>query len=148
MISWTIRIADPDDAEGLERCMHKAYSIYKERMGNLSLPPLEIDYADEITKYPTWVAESGGEIVGGLTMLFKDSLATLSNIAVDSDFQGHGLGRGLMAFAENEAKNRGFSKLNLTTHILLTENLEIYEHLGWKEVNRQRMRIFFEKDLT
>ena len=142
-----IRNANLNDAEDLERCMHRAYSIYEERMGNQALPPLEIDYANEIENYPTWVAESNGKIVGGLTMFFNDGLATLSNIAVDSDFQGHGLGRSLMTFAENEARNRGFAKLNLATHTLLTENLAIYKHLGWKETNQEDMRIFFEKEL-
>lgn len=148
MSNWTIRMANPDDSEGLEICMHRAYSIYAERMGKQTLPPLETNYADEIDNYPTWVAESNEKIVGGLIMCFKDGLATLSNIAVDSDFQGHGLGRGLMTFAESEAERRGFIKLSLATHMLLTENLAVYKHLGWKETNRKNMRIYFEKDIS
>jgi len=128
--------------------MHSAYSIYKERIKGQTLPPLEVNYATEINNFPTWVAESNGKIVGGLIMCFDNARATLSNIAVNSDFQGHGLGRSLLDYAESKAKEHGFKKLHLTTHVLLTENLEIYKHLRWKETNREEPRIFFEKELS
>ena len=148
MSEWHIRVASNKDADGLQRCMHAAYSVYSERMGDASLPPLETDYASEIENYPTWVAEADKKIVGGLTMSFNKSRATLSNIAVDTNFQGHGLGRGLMTFAEAEAKRRGYATLHLATHELLSENLAIYRHLGWTETKRENSRVFFEKELS
>ena len=148
MSEWHIRVARSKDADGLQRCMRAAYSVYSERMGDTSLPPLETDYASEIENFPTWVAEAEKKIVGGLTMSFDNSRATLSNIAVSTDFQGFGLGRGLMAFAEAEAKRRGFTKLHLATHELLSENLAMYRHLGWTETKRKDSRVFFEKELS
>lgn len=147
MSSWKIRTAKDKDAEGLKQCMHKAYSEYAMRFAIGSLPPLEVDYAAEIANYPTWVAEMNGNIVGGLIMSFDDAGATLSNIAVDSDYQGQGLGRGLISFAENQAKEHGYPKLRLATHALLIENLAIYRHLGWKESDRKNNKVFFEKEL-
>lgn len=144
MNNWKIRKANIEDADGLRRCMHRAYSIYAERMAGESLPPLEIDYTAEIQNYPTWVAESEGQIIGGLIMCFDLEGATLSNIAVDTDFQGHGLGRGLLSFAENQAKHHGFAILHLATHVLLTENLAIYSRLGWKETTRENSKVLFE----
>ncbi|MCG8412654.1 MAG: GNAT family N-acetyltransferase [Pseudomonadales bacterium] len=148
MSNWTIRAANLEDAEGLRNCMLGAYSAYAERMANDSLPPLEADYAEEIENFPTWVAESDDSIVGGLIMCFDEDRATLSNIAVDPDFQGHGLGRGLLDFAESEAKRQGFNRLQLATHELLTENLAIYKHLGWNETARDGGKVFFEKNLS
>tara|TARA_R110001592_G_scaffold291221_1_gene560585 strand:- start:53 stop:499 length:447 start_codon:yes stop_codon:yes gene_type:complete len=148
MSNWTIRTANLDDAEGLENCMRAAYSFYDERMVDQILPPLVIDYAYEIRNYPTWVAESDGKIVGGLIMSFENSRATLSNIAVDPCFQGHGLGRGILEFAEKKATELGFNKIHLATHELLTENLAIYKHLGWKEAGREEPKIFFEKEIS
>ncbi len=147
MTDWKIRAATPDDATGIQRCMHAAYSVYLPRMGDFNLPPLEADYAAEIEDFPVWVAEANGSIVGGLIMSFDENHATLVNVAVSPDFQGHGLGRGLLDFAEAEAKQRGFSRLQLATHTLLTENLAIYKHLGWELIDKNDFRVFFEKGL-
>lgn len=38
--------------------------------------------------------------------------------------------------------------LHLATHELLTENLAIYSHLGWKEKYRANSKVFFEKELV
>lgn len=152
--NWRIRAANSNDAAGLESCMHAAYAPYKSRMRGLLLPPLESDYDSEIREYPTWVAESDGKdgkdgkIVGGLIMDFDTHYATLSNIAVDPTFQGQGLGRGLMAYAETKAREKKCSRICLATHVLLTENQSLYNHLGWKKTGSDETRIYFEKELA
>jgi hypothetical protein len=50
-----------------------------------------------------------------------------------------------MKFAESKAAENGFSELNLATHPLLSENLALYQHLGWKETARDESRIFMKK---
>jgi len=72
--SLAIRAATVDDAVALKRCMISAYSIYEERMSGSPLPPMELDYTEEITSFPTWVATLGGQVIGGLTMMFADIL--------------------------------------------------------------------------
>lgn len=144
-INWKIRTANLNDWEKLKSCMISAYSSYLDRLNGKPLPPMEVDYREEIASYPVWVAESGGEIVGGLVLLREESYLTIANVAVHPDFQGNGLGRGLMNFAETEARQRDYYELRLATHVLLTENLAFYTQLGWKEIERDDLRIYMRK---
>ena len=75
----------------------------------------------------------------------EDENMTIANIAVHPKFQGNGLGRDLMKLGEADARRKGYSKLRLATHILLTENLSLYSHLGWLEIGRDGSRVYMEK---
>ena len=145
---WTIRKAAMSDAESLGECMREAYKIYLPRLGGNALPPMMVNYEEEIRSFPVWIAESGGNLVGGLILMPEDEYMTIANIAVHPQFQGNGLGRGLMEFAETEAKRIGYSKLHLATHILLTENLSLYSHLGWIEIGRDETRVYMRKSIA
>jgi len=144
---WMIREAKLDDAVPLQRCMELAYAAYQQCMGGVRLPPMDLDYATEIRDYPAWVAESEGEIVGGLFMMFEESEASIANIAVHPEFQGQGLGGGLMRHAEGVAKERGYAHLHLATHVLLSENVSLYQHLGWSEAGRDDSRVLYMRKL-
>ncbi len=145
--SWQIRKATAEDAAGLELCMELAYATYQEKMGGKRLPPMDADYASEIEHYPTWVVEADGRIIGGLIMMFETDQATIANIAIDPRLQGQGIGGRLMKLAESKAREKDFSELHLATHVLLNENISLYRHLGWQEVNRDETRVFMKKDL-
>jgi len=108
---------------------------------------MDVDYASEIKNYPTWVAECDGSVVGGLIMVFEQDYASLANIAVHPECQGQGLGGGLMKFAEARAKQRQYCELRLATHVLLTENLSLYTHLGWTEIDRDDVRVYMRKKI-
>jgi GNAT superfamily N-acetyltransferase len=145
--NWKIRTAVIEDAPGLEHCMQSAYAVYQQRMGDARLPPMDLDYVDEIKNYPSWVAEFDNRIVCGLTMIFSKDEASIANIAVDPEFQGLGLGSGLMKFAESQAKLKHFSELHLATHVLLTENIYFYNHLGWSETGQDEVRVYMKKHI-
>ena len=113
----------------------------------MRLPPMVTDYSEEIRNLPTWVADSNGSIVGGLTMMFEDDKALLANVAVDPAYQGHGIGSALISFAESRAGEKGYSELHLATHVLLTENIAMYQHLGWEEIQRNQTRVVMKKKL-
>ena len=142
---WNIRKAVQEDSKGLQNCMISAYAFYEERMGEKRLPPMDVDYSIEIRNYPTWVAELNGNIVGGLIMMFEKDYASIANIAVHPKVQGQGLGSTIMRFAELRAKEKNYSELRLTTHVLLTENVSLYLHLGWTEIDRDDVRIYMKK---
>ena len=147
LASATIRIANSNDAARLKHCMESAYAPYLERMGDAGLPPMDVDYATEIENFPCWVVDSRGDILGGLIMVFTEERAAIANIAVDPGAQGQGVGGMLMRFAESTAKERGFARLQLTTHVLLNENLSLYSHLGWQESGREADRVYLQKEL-
>lgn len=146
-MEWSIREAKVSDSEQLHHCMDKAYTKYLARLNGGTLPPLEIDYADEIANYPAWVIESQSKIIGGLFMAFEKEFASIANIAVHPDYQGYGLGKELMLFAHTKAKEKGYSELRLATHVLLTENISLYKHLGWVEYDRDDLRVYFKKSI-
>ena len=143
--SWNVRKAKSSDSEALTACMRAAYMAYLSQLGGFTLPPMVVDYEEEIRSYPVWIAESDKLLVGGLILMPEDEYMTIANIAVHPDFQGNGLGRGLMEFGESQAKQKGYSELRLATHILLTENLSLYSYLGWSEIGRDDSRIFMKK---
>ncbi len=146
-IQWHIRKAVLEDSVGLQYCMESAYASYQDRMEGQRLPPMDVDYASEISDYPSWVAEFNGNIVGGLIMKFENEYASIANIAVHPEFQGLGIGGGLMKFAETKAKEKNYSELRLVTHILLTENVSFYIHLGWTEIDRDDNRVYMKKGI-
>ena len=143
--TWNIREATLDDSIGLEKCMKSAYSTYRERMGGVDLPPMDVDYLSEIKRYPTWVVESDRNILGELIMVLERNRASIANIAVDPKFQGHGVGGALMKFAELIARENNLTELHLATHVLLSENISLYQHLGWAETGRDESRVFMRK---
>ena len=144
---WHIRKAVQDDSFYLQSCMELAYTSYQGRMGGKRLPPMDVDYSCEIRDFPTWVAEFNGNIVGGLIMMFEKDYASIANVALHPDFQGQGIGGSLMKFAETVAKEENYSELRLATHVLLTENVSLYLHLGWTEIDRDDVRVYMKKDI-
>jgi len=106
---------------------------------------MDVDYLAEIQNYPTWVVESNGIILGGLIMVFEEDEASIANIAVDPKSQGKGIGRALMSFAESIAREKRFPELHLATHVLLNENISLYQHLGWKVTGSDESRVFMKK---
>jgi len=106
---------------------------------------MDANYLSEIRDYPTWVVESEGRVLAGLILVFQEDHASIANIAVDPEFQGHGIGGELMAFAESRARENDYAELQLTTHVLLEESISLYRHLGWEETGRTELKVFMKK---
>ncbi len=106
-----------------------------------------VDYEEEIRLYPVWVAYSDDILVGGLVLIFSDNYTTIANVAVNPEFQGHGLGRGLIELAQKQAEQRGHDEIRLVTHVNMTENIALYSYLGWKEYERDENKVFMTKIL-
>lgn len=147
MENYNIRQATLADADGLDKCMHKAYSKYSDRIDIKTLPPLNVSYKDEINYFPVWVVEFETQIIAGLILVFDEKEASLANIAIHPDFQGEGLGRLLLEFAEKETLNKGYQELNLATHILFTENVLFYTKQGWMHSGQDENKIYMKKCL-
>lgn len=145
MINWNIRKAELTDADELQKCMHLAYSEYEDRINVETLPPLNVDYEDEISSFPVWVVEFDNNIIAGLILLFKEDYASLANIAIHPDYQGKGLGKFLLNFAEKEAITKEYSEIHLATHALFTENVLIYKKLGWIVFDQDETKVYMKK---
>ena len=56
----------------------------------------------------------------------------VENVAVSPAFQGRGLGRKLMAHAEQLAASAGYREVRLYTNKLFAENVALYRKLGYR----------------
>ena len=82
-------------------------------------------------------------------MIYKFS--GLKNIAVFAQYQGMGKGKKRIAFCENSARQSGYSAVELYTNEKMSENLDVYPHLGYREFDRRSEdgfnRVFFKKEI-
>lgn len=143
MAGWTIRRAAEHDAVPLKTCIDAAYAPYRKRIRDL--PPVSEGVADDIRSNLVWVAELDNSIVGGLILVLNDKHAILANIAVDPAFKGMGIGRGLINQAETHCRKLKKAELRLSTHIDMPENVRLYEHLGWKQIERSGNKVRMTK---
>ncbi len=146
----TILQAEPEDQGALVHCVQAAYSRYIERIGKKPAPLLA-DYAVLIAQGMVFVLADEEEIQGVLVMMSRGRELFVENIAVDPRFQGQGLGRALMAFAEQQAEKDQLDEIRLYTNELMTENLRFYHQLGFEEEGRYVQdgyrRVFLRKRL-
>ena len=144
-----IRPATAEDQTAIEAVVIAAYSVYVERIGKPPGPMLD-DYAVLIAAGAVSVCEdSDGTIAGIIVLLPKPDYLLLDNIAVAPARQGQGLGRRLIAFAEQQARRRGCRELRLYTHEKMSENIVLYARLGFAETGRGNQdgydRVFMTK---
>jgi ribosomal protein S18 acetylase RimI-like enzyme len=131
-----IRPATPADRVTVEDIVREAYEIYIDRIGKPPGPMLD-DYAALIDAgFVSVLDEVGDRIAGIIVLLEKTGHLLLDNIAVRREFQGQGLGRRLIAFAEVEARRQGYREIHLYTHVTMVENIALYTRLGFVETGR------------
>lgn len=134
-----IRKAQPADTPKMKNCVKAAYRHYIARMGKPPGPMLD-DYSEVVRKHQAFVAELNGQVVGVLVLILQDDGILLDNFAVPPEYQGQGFGRKLVEFAESEARNQGFSHLDLYTHGCMAENIKMYKRLGYVNTERRTVR--------
>lgn len=125
--------------------MHAAYQTYSDRIDITHLPPMNIDYVEEIRTSEVWIAVSEETLAGAMILVADADQFLIANIAVHPEFQGNGLGRRLIDFAQSQASQRAYTEMHLATHPLLIENISLYTHLGWIEYARDRSHIRMKK---
>lgn len=143
---WLIRRADVQDAEGLKDAITAAYAIYAGHIEDL--PDVADGIEQDIAENLVCVAEKDGLIGGGMVLVPGAGFLQIANIAVAPAFGGQGLGRLLMARAEDEARQGGYSEMRLSTHVLMPDNVALYAHLGWRETGRSGSKVFMTKTLA
>ena len=95
------------------------------------------DYAKVIGEQQVSVAEVDGSIAGVLVLAVTDEGFVVDNVAVHPTRRGTGIGRALLELAETEARRAGFESIYLYTHEKMTENLALYERIGYVEYARR-----------
>ena len=111
------------------------------------------DYAKRIAEGQVWVLDDGGGDLAGVLVLEESADGfLLDNIALAPFYQGRGLGRVLLTFAEERAVQRGWHDIRLYTNAAMTENMALYRHVGYVETARVTEkgfdRIYMSKHLA
>jgi ribosomal protein S18 acetylase RimI-like enzyme len=130
-----IRPALPSEAGAIRWVVRDAYTRWVARLGR-EPSPMQWDYAQRIADGLAWVLEVEGEIIGLIELKAGPEALLISNIAVVSAEQGKGHGKQLIAFAEEEAKLRRYGEIRLYVNALMAENVALYRHLGFIEIDR------------
>lgn len=82
------------------------------------------------------VAESGERIVGAARATVSGELLLVGRIAIAPDQQGAGIGSRLLTAVEERGRAHGCREAELFTGSLSTQNIELYEKLGYRESER------------
>jgi GNAT superfamily N-acetyltransferase len=146
-----IRIADVTDLAGVEAVVAAAYAHYIPRIGRKPGPMLD-DYAALIRDGRVHVIGDADAVQAVLVLIPETAAMLLDNIAVAPSAQGLGLGRRLLAFAEQAARDAGYPCIRLYTHEMMTENVTLYARIGYVETHRGEergfRRVYMTKRLT
>lgn len=128
-----------------------AYARWVPVIGREPWPMID-DYAARIAAGQAWLLETEQGLEGALVLEDDDGALMLDNIAVATGSQGRGHGLTLMAFAEAEARRRGYTTIRLYTNELMTTNIALYARHGYVETHRAEgagfRRVFMEKHLA
>lgn len=145
-----IRRAESRDLAAIQSIARDAYTLYIERIGRRPAP-MDADYTALISSNAVFIGEDQGVIQGFIVIYPVDGALHIETVAVRPDFQGKGLGKALLAFAEKNARDGDLAFLDLYTNAKMTENIAFYPKLGYVEYDRRLEagfeRVFFRKAL-
>jgi GNAT superfamily N-acetyltransferase len=102
-------------------------------MGRMAMYP-------EYALYVATAANDGGAIGGTFALLVMDNLAhmgcpsaVVEDVCVDERLRGRGVGRAMMTFAMDLARERGCYKLTLSSNTARTDAHAFYRSLGFEQ---------------
>ena len=146
-----IRLANLDDLECVQKCASAAYSKYIERMGREPAPML-VDFSEQIRAGFVYVSLNYSVLSGYVVFYPAEEGLHLESVAVHPSHRGQGIGKILVEFVEQAARDQGLDSVELYTNEAMTENLTLYSKLGYTEVARHQQdgfnRVFFRKHLS
>lgn len=129
MIGW-MRKARGEDVAAVGRLVHEAYLPWVEVIG-MRPRPMDSDYGALVAEGCVHVRDGLDGIEGLIVLIPEDGVLLVDNVAVRPDLHGRGIGRSLLAFAEEEARRLGLPALRLYTNVKMTSNIALYESLGY-----------------
>lgn len=148
-----MRRARPDEAEAVGALVEAAFARHIAAVGQRPAP-MDDDHAARIAAGEQYVSDApggGSGLASSIVLVDGPGYLVVNNVAVAPALQGRGLGRALLAFAEDEALRRGFTEVRLHTNAAMADNLLMYPKLGYAEVGRETRggfdRVLFVKAL-
>jgi len=99
----------------------------------------KITYDDNTVIY---VAIQNSVIIGWIQISIRSAIESgelpeITGLVVDESFRGNGVGKKLVAKAEEWAKSLGYKSIKVRTNILRTETHLFYKKIGFEEKKKQ-----------
>ena len=131
MDALTLRRAAADNAAAVRALTRAAYAKWVPLIGR-EPKPMQADYERAVREHRVDLAVLTDELAGLIETIEQPDHLLIENVAVAPAFQGRGLGRRLMAHAEQLALELGRTELRLYTNARFTENVALYRRLGYR----------------
>lgn len=131
----TIRLATPADAAEIREIVRSAYARWVPLIGRKPMP-MRVDYDQAVRDHRFDLIQRGPRILALIETMLKADHLWVENIAVRPELQGQGLGRRLLAHAEELARAAGRPELRLLTNGDFASNIALYEGSGYVVTDR------------
>lgn len=145
-----IRLANQGDLNRIEEIVTMSYAKYVPIMGQKPAP-MTADYGQIIEAGQIFVGIIENELVAMVVLKDFADYVLIGSLAVAPGFQGRGLGKAMLNFAEQYARNRAKSQTRLYTNVLMEANIVIYQKVGYHIYDRRDedgfSRVYFLKNL-
>ena len=109
------------------------------------------DYEAAVRDHLVDLLELDGELAALIEMRAEADHLLIVNIAVSPTRQRQGLGRALLAYAEEVARSAGVEEVRLYTNGLFADNLKLYDRVGYRvdreETSRLGVAVYMSKCL-
>lgn len=131
-----VRPAEAGDHAAVVDCVNAAFEGFTAQIGQPPAPMLA-DYRALIAAGRVHLLETDDALLGVLVTGPRPDHLFVDVVAVRPAAQRQGIGRRLMACAEQEARRRGLAEVRLYTHEVMHGALALYRTLHYQETGRR-----------
>jgi ribosomal protein S18 acetylase RimI-like enzyme len=125
------------DAASVRDVTRAAYAKWVPVIGR-EPKPMTADYGAAIRDHIIDLLRLDGDLAALIEMRPETDHLLIVNVAVSPAYQGRGLGRALLAHAEEFTRSLGLAEVRLYTNGRFTENLRLYQRVGYR-VDREEV---------
>jgi ribosomal protein S18 acetylase RimI-like enzyme len=130
------RLAQPADVGLVQSITADAYAEYSAVLDRVPLPVSE-DYGPRIAADEVWLIAHEGCDVGVVVLETEPDHLLIFSLALLPAAKGAGLGRWMLAFAEERGRVAGLAEIRLYTNPKMERNLRVYAQAGYVETGRR-----------
>jgi predicted N-acetyltransferase YhbS len=126
-----LRQATPADASAIRRLTREAYAKWIPVIGR-EPTPMTADYDEALCAHRFDLLYLDDVLAALIETVEEPGQVLIENLAVDPAFQRRGLGRKLLALAEEIAAALGHRRIRLYTNKRFVENIQLYGRVGYQ----------------
>ncbi|WP_372572812.1 GNAT family N-acetyltransferase [Ruegeria jejuensis] len=145
MTDIRLRAAVPADLPQLVKVITSAYAAERARLSGI--PDVTEGLDAHIREDIVQLAERAEVLLGVIVLVRQENALMVANLAVSAQAQGTGIGGQLMRLAETMAREAGYGRLSLRTHVGMSATRRFYAGLGWVETDLDGQVVCMQKSL-